>query len=61
MADHDSFVCADCGRQIYSFPAREPPPTICAGCDWLHEFIDNPKTRDLLRRRMMMDEGPCDL
>jgi hypothetical protein len=55
MADRqfDEFVCVDCGSSVYSVPAIEPPPTQCATCRYLNEFVTDPRERDELRRRLM--------
>jgi hypothetical protein len=57
MANHteptaDEFECPGCGRLIISLPAREPPPTRCAICAWLEEFVPDPETREKIRARM---------
>ena len=51
--DHDAFVCAVCGFSVYSVPPRDPPPTVCATCAILAEFVDDPVERAELRRRLM--------
>lgn len=49
--DHDEFTCLDCERLIWSVPPREPPPTRCAMCQWLIEFVADPAERAEIRRR----------
>lgn len=48
----DKFICEDCGADIVSIPAVNPPPTRCATCTWLEEFVPDPVEREELRRRM---------
>ena len=50
--DADEFICPDCGRSIISLPPQEPPPTRCAVCLWLEEFVPDPVERDEIRKRM---------
>jgi hypothetical protein len=38
----DKFECSVCGRLIYSFPAREKPPTRCATCIGMSKSIMPP-------------------
>lgn len=52
MPDFDEFVCAECGQEIVSLPPCDPPPTICATCQWLDEFISDPVERERLRQRL---------
>ena len=54
MRNCDHFVCPDCGRDIYSFPPQDPPPTLCGACLHLREFVADPDERDELRSRMLM-------
>jgi hypothetical protein len=59
MDDHDEFVCTECGSTVYSIPPVDPPPTVCATCAHLNEFIADPVEREQLRRRLMGDDhGP---
>lgn len=46
----DEFTCPDCGRLIISLPPRDPPPTRCAVCQWLEEFIPDPFERTAVRK-----------
>ena len=48
----DEFVCSDCGRTIYSLPPIDPPPTRCATCAWILEFIADPIERAAIRARL---------
>jgi hypothetical protein len=48
----DHFICADCKGEIHTFPPRNPPPTLCAVCAFIAEYIENPAERDRLRRRL---------
>jgi hypothetical protein len=48
----DVFDCPGCGRRIYSLPRRNPPPTLCATCTWLEEFVEDPVERAKLKERM---------
>ena len=43
--DHDEFQCAGCGQYIISLPAQDPPPTRCATCTWMNEFVHDPAER----------------
>ena len=52
-ASNDEFDCSQCGRHILSFPAREPPPTKCATCLWIDEFIRDPQEADQLRKQLL--------
>ena len=53
MRQHDEFICTDCGTYVYSVPPRDPPPTVCATCAHLNEFVVDPVEREELRRRLM--------
>jgi len=48
----DEFDCTKCGRHVYSLPPADPPPTMCATCVWLDEFIADPAEREKLRKRL---------
>jgi hypothetical protein len=50
---YDEFVCRECGNEIKSFPPHDPPPTICATCRWLDEFVSDPVEREKIRARTM--------
>ena len=50
----DEFTCTECGRQIVSFPARDPPPTVCMMCLFLAGTIADPVERAELRRRLVL-------
>jgi hypothetical protein len=51
--DHDLFVCRDCGADVYSFPAQDPPPELCSTCRWLDQYVSDPVEREQLRKRLM--------
>jgi hypothetical protein len=55
---HDEFTCTVCGRLICSFPPRDPPPKVCGSCEWLQEYIVDPKDRAKLRAWMERDAEP---
>lgn len=50
----DEFECDTCHRLIYSLPPHTvrgtPPPTRCACCTWLDEFVADPVEREQLRK-----------
>jgi len=48
----DEFTCVECGQHVYSLPRRDPPPTLCATCAWLDEFIADPEERERLREEL---------
>ena len=48
----DEFICSDCGRTVISLPPMDPPPTRCALCHHLLEFVADPDEREELRRRL---------
>jgi hypothetical protein len=50
--EHDEFVCTSCGRMIISIPPVDPPPTRCAVCQHLEEFVADPVEREAMRRRL---------
>lgn len=50
--DCDEFICTGCGLQIFSVPPRDPPPTLCALCQHLEEFVTDPVERETLRKRL---------
>ena len=50
----DEFTCTECGRQIVSFPARDPPPTVCMMCLFLAGTIADPVERAEVRRRLVL-------
>jgi hypothetical protein len=52
---HDEFTCRDCGQPIRSFPAREPPPTVCLTCQFLTRYVADLDEREALRSRLMME------
>ena len=54
---HDEFVCDECRRLIYSLPPVTPPPTRCATCQWLDEFVANPVEREHIRELLDADAG----
>jgi hypothetical protein len=47
----DEFTCSECGREIYSLPPRDPPPTICGMCQHLLEFVPDEQEREAIRKR----------
>lgn len=49
----DEFDCRGCGRHIFSLPPRDPPPALCATCEWLDEFVPDPSEREEMRRRLI--------
>jgi hypothetical protein len=49
--DADEFRCAECGDDIISLPPLDPPPTVCALCRHLLEFVPDPREREAIRRR----------
>ena len=51
--DCDEFDCPDCGNHIYSTPRRVPPPTGCATCQWLNEYVSDPEEREAIRQRSL--------
>ena len=58
MTDHrvrdcDEFVCRECRSNVYSFPPREPPPTLCSTCWHLNQFVPDPHEREQMRERLM--------
>jgi hypothetical protein len=53
---HDEFVCPDCGQLICSLPARDPPPTICATCQWLRNYVPDLDERAELRARLAKED-----
>jgi hypothetical protein len=57
MVEADEFVCTECGTNIVSLPPVTPPPTVCATCSWLNEYVTDPVEREELRRRLMGAEG----
>jgi hypothetical protein len=48
----DEFVCPDCHRHIFSTPRRDPPPTVCAVCLWMREFVPDEMERKAMRKRL---------
>jgi hypothetical protein len=50
----DEFTCTECGREIVSFPPRDPPPTKCAMCLFLAGSIADPVEREEVRRRLVL-------
>jgi DNA-directed RNA polymerase subunit RPC12/RpoP len=50
---YDEFTCSDCGASVWSVPPQEPPPSRCATCAHLNEFVADPVEREALRRRLM--------
>jgi hypothetical protein len=48
----DAFVCEACGQSVWSIPPQTPPPTRCATCNFLDEFVKDPGEREELRRRL---------
>lgn len=53
---HDEFTCTDCDQLIYSVPPHDPPPTVCATCQWLNEFISDLVEREVVRARLQGEE-----
>lgn len=49
MPSADKFVCTECGREIYSLPPRDPPPTVCGLCQHLLEFVPDEEERQAIR------------
>ena len=50
----DEFTCTEYGREIVSFPARDPPPTVCMMCTFLAGILADPAERDEVRRRLVL-------
>jgi hypothetical protein len=57
MRNCDEFDCASCGMHIVSLPPRDPPPTLCATCMWMDEFLLDPVERAEVLRRLAEPEG----
>lgn len=51
----DEFVCPDCGENIISLPAVDPPPTVCGMCLHLREFVPDEAEREAIRKRLQHD------
>src|SRR5215471_3827030 len=51
------FICTSCGIEVFSFPALETPPTKCATCVWLDEYIKDPVERSQLLKSLGRDGG----
>lgn len=51
----DEFRCTECGRDVVSLPAFDPPPTVCALCRHLLEFVPDAQEREAIRKRAI----PC--
>jgi hypothetical protein len=47
----DEFTCESCHRTIFSTPPRIPPPTRCALCTWMDEYIQDAKEREMLKQK----------
>jgi hypothetical protein len=54
----DEFVCEACGQSVWSIPPQSPPPTRCATCNFLDEFVTDPEEREELRRRLTGPDQP---
>jgi hypothetical protein len=55
--NQDYFTCTECGREIVSIPAYDPPPTVCGLCLHLNEFIPDETERQRLRKHLMASGG----
>jgi hypothetical protein len=53
-SDHtETFVCKDCGVQVFRFPAVGQPERTCAICDWINTNPNlTPEEREQLRDRL---------
>jgi hypothetical protein len=49
MPDEPTFVCPDCGYDVYVYGYWPPGQTRCAVCQWLADHVSDPAERERLR------------
>jgi hypothetical protein len=49
MPDKPTFVCPDCGYDVYVYGYWPPGQTRCAMCQWLADHVSDPAERERLR------------